>query len=62
MTRYLITYLHISEATVVVAYSFISITAPTGGVVIGGIVCNKLGGYEDPRIKKWIFYDSMIVN
>ena len=38
-----------------------SITGPTLGVISGGIVTSKMGGYENPRVKKMIFYDSLLV-
>ncbi len=40
----------------------ISITGPTLGVVTGGIVLNKLGGYENPKIIKLLFITSFIVD
>jgi len=50
------------EASVNVLYSAISITAPILGVISGGIVTNRLGGYESPRVVKALFITSIFVN
>ena len=46
MTLYLITAFKVDESTVNIVYSFISITSPISGILLGGILTNKLGGYE----------------
>jgi hypothetical protein len=38
-----------SANTVFITFSIVSITGPTIGIVLGGFVLNKLGGYENPR-------------
>ena len=46
MTLYLIEEIDSDKEKITLIYSIISITAPILGVVVGGVVINKLGGYE----------------
>ncbi|KNC86164.1 hypothetical protein SARC_01690 [Sphaeroforma arctica JP610] len=46
ITRYLTEYLQVDPMTVTIAFSVVSATGPLTGVIVGGIVMDKLGGYR----------------
>ena len=46
MTDYIIRYLKIERGIANFVYSVVSISAPILGVVVGGIVTSKMGGYN----------------
>lgn len=46
MTSYLIDILHYDSVTVMIVFSTVSITAPMGGVLMGGIFADRYGGYK----------------
>jgi hypothetical protein len=46
MTSYLIDVLHLDPITVITVFSIVSVTAPMGGVVMGGIFADRYGGYK----------------
>lgn len=50
ITDYLIIVLKLPESQAFIAYSVLCISAPTTGVLIGGIVIHNLGGYHAPGI------------
>ena len=62
MTTYMIVALQADRLTVEAIYASVSITAPTLGVICGGIVVGKLGGYENERVTTYLLVDSCIVN
>jgi MFS-type transporter involved in bile tolerance (Atg22 family) len=61
MTLYMIDGLKVDQYTVSVAYSIISITAPILGVIFGGFLAERLGGYHKPRVRKVLPLLSSIV-
>lgn len=42
-------------------YASVSITAPTLGIIIGGFIINKLGGYENNKVPNFLLADSFLV-
>jgi len=38
------------ESTINIIYSVISVTSPVLGVVLGGVISNKLGGYKSDKV------------
>uniref|UniRef100_A0A0G4HC48 Major facilitator superfamily (MFS) profile domain-containing protein n=1 Tax=Chromera velia CCMP2878 TaxID=1169474 RepID=A0A0G4HC48_9ALVE len=49
VTKYLTLVLNVDKLMVVSLFTFVSITAPTAGVFLGGIACDRLGGYRGRR-------------
>ncbi|EGR27624.1 major facilitator superfamily protein, putative [Ichthyophthirius multifiliis] len=52
MSDYFQRVLNVDKYNTMVSYSLVSLTAPTSGVVFGGILSHKLGGYEHFNTKK----------
>jgi hypothetical protein len=52
MTSYLIDILENNPLEVAAIFSIVSITAPLGGVIIGGIFADKYGGYKGKNTLK----------
>ena len=52
ITSYLIDYLGNDPVQVIFIFSFISITAPMSGVLIGSSFADKYGGYKGKNVKK----------
>ena len=50
MTSYLIDILENDPITVIIIYSVISISAPMGGVLMGGIFADRYGGYKGKNV------------
>ncbi|CAD8102901.1 unnamed protein product [Paramecium primaurelia] len=46
MTDYMITEMHQNQKTVNIVFAVVSITAPVFGCITGGLIAQKLGGYE----------------
>jgi len=61
MTLYLITYIKIPAFQAEAIYASISITAPPLGIICGGIILDKIGGYENPNVPKLLLITSIIV-
>ena len=61
MTLYLITAFNTDESTVNMVYAFISITSPISGILLGGMLTNKLGGYESNLVTYQLFIVSALV-
>lgn len=49
---YIKTILLIPQGTVTLYFAVTSLSAPIGGVIVGGIATSKLGGYNTPRAMK----------
>ena len=54
MTEYLIAILDIDPLLVNILFSIISITAPLSGVIVGGTISDKYGGYKGKNVIKAI--------
>ena len=54
MTEYLIAILDIDPLLVNILFSIISITAPLSGVIVGGAISDKYGGYKGKNVIKAI--------
>jgi hypothetical protein len=50
MTSYLIDILENDPITVIIVYSVISVSAPMGGVLMGGIFADRYGGYKGKNV------------
>eukprot|EP00127_Corallochytrium_limacisporum_P006176 Clim_evm15s220 gene=Clim_evmTU15s220 len=50
VTPYLETYVEIPRAEVIYSFSFVSATAPIGGVIFGGWFMDRLGGYAGAQV------------
>lgn len=48
--------------SVTLSYSIVSMTGPIFGTLCGGIVTQKLGGYDNVKIKKFLPMIALIVN
>jgi MFS transporter, Spinster family, sphingosine-1-phosphate transporter len=49
ISDYMIVTLNASQGMVFTAFALVSITAPTLGVLLGGNICDRLGGYSGER-------------
>lgn len=49
ISDYMIITLKVSQAKVFTSFALISITAPTMGVMVGGFICHRLGGYSGEK-------------
>jgi MFS family permease len=52
VTSYLIDVLNINPVTVIIVFSTVSITAPLGGLLMGGIFADRYGGYKGKNVLK----------
>lgn len=48
-TDYLITVMHMEAGYVFMTFGLVSVTGPVMGVIFGGIVSTKLGGYNNTK-------------
>lgn len=55
---YLCNVLQMPYLVLVPVYAFITLSAPTMGMVVGGILCHKLGGYRGRKAPALAFYSG----
>lgn len=62
MTDYIIYAINVSREKVEGIYAICSITGPVTGVVLGGIITNKLGGYDKPEAAKFTWFMATLAS
>jgi sugar phosphate permease len=49
VSDYLMNVLNVSQETVFIAFAVSCVSGPTIGVIVGGVIVHKIGGYRSPR-------------